>query len=114
MDASLATAIASVLVAFVAAVAAWASARAAARAQNHDTDVSTEAKRLEQAYERARAFDIQTIQRQDTEIEELRESEAELNAQVVALRLRVTNLEVEVQKYKRQVATLKKENNNES
>jgi hypothetical protein len=109
MDAGLATALASVIVAIVAAVAAWASARAAGKAQTHNTDVTVEAKRLEQAYERARKFDIETIQRQDVEISELRETEEELQAQVVALRARVATLEIDLAATKRELANYKKD-----
>lgn len=108
MDASLALPLASVFAASVAALSAYASSRAAASSTTKNTTTTVEAKRLEQAYERARKFDIETIQRQDTEIETLRDSEAELSAQVVALRLRVTNLEVEVHKYKQEIANIKK------
>lgn len=94
MDAAMATAIASFGVACVAALSAWASSRAATNASTKNNEVNVEAKRLEQAYERARKFDIETIGRQDREIEELRDENDQLRAQVLALRLRVANLEL--------------------
>lgn len=108
MDAGLATGVASVAVSLVAAGGAWASAKAAGKANkesNSDTlearrleqANSLEAHRLEQAYERARAFDIQTIAQQDKKIKdqdekitELEETVEERNAQIVALRHRLS------------------------
>lgn len=72
MDAGLATAIASILVAAVAAFGAWASQRAAARASQLNTMTTSRVDMEREAYDRARAFDTETIRRQDLEIEELR------------------------------------------
>jgi hypothetical protein len=72
MDAGMATAIGSVIVALVAAFGAWASQRAAARASQLNTMTTSRVDMEREAYDRARAFDTETIRRQDTEIEELR------------------------------------------
>lgn len=72
MDAGLATAIASIFVAVVAAFGAWASQRAAARASQLNTSTTAKVEAEKGAYERARAFDTETIRRQDAEIDELR------------------------------------------
>lgn len=56
-------------VAGIAALGAWASQRAASKA----TTVSTRMDAEKEAYERARQFDIETIQRQQEEIKQLRE-----------------------------------------
>lgn len=95
--------IGSIVVATIAAVASWASQKAASRAATRNTDSTLEAKRLEQAYERARKFDIETIEQQDKklqaqakEIEELRSDQEVREAQILALRIRVTHLELEL------------------
>lgn len=74
--------IASVLVALIAALAAYASQRAAAKASttNSRTDMERE------AYERARKFDTDTIERQDAEIAELRAEIQQLRAEIDQLR----------------------------
>jgi prefoldin subunit 5 len=104
MDAALATAIASMGVALITAGTGYAASRAAKKAEkdiqetalqsSKDSNAATlEAHRLEQAYERARKFDIETIERQDKEIQELREENDVLEGQVAALRIRVAHLE---------------------
>jgi TolA-binding protein len=87
---------ASVLVSIVAAASAYASQRSANKASTKNTSVSLEAKRLEQAYERARKFDMKTIERQDqlirdltAKVEHLEERNDELEAQVLALEIQV-------------------------
>lgn len=62
----------SVSVALIAALAAWASQRSAAKASTLNTLTVTAVDREKEAYERARAFDTETIRRQDEEIAELR------------------------------------------
>lgn len=84
---------ASVIVAIIAAASAYASQRAAAKATVINTKTTTEADSLREAYERARRFDVETIQRQDAEILELRGEVAALTASNRALNLRVWYLE---------------------
>lgn len=62
----------SILVAILAAAAAYASQRSAAKASVINTQTVSAVDREKEAYERARAFDTETILRQDKEIEELR------------------------------------------
>lgn len=80
------TELATVAVAVIAAGGAWASQRAAARASKVNTSVAGRLEAEKEAYERARAFDIQTIERQDKEIKDLRE-------QIVQARERIAKLE---------------------
>lgn len=70
----------SVVVALIAAFGAWAAQRAAAKASTINTAVSGRLEAERGAYERARDFDIQTIERQQAEIAELRAKEIELRA----------------------------------
>lgn len=80
------TELATVAVAVIAAGGAWASQRAAARASKVNTSVAGRLEAEKEAYERARAFDIQTIERQDQEIRDLRE-------EVIRCRERIARLE---------------------
>lgn len=62
------TSIGAVVVAVVAAVGAWASQKSASRASMIIASTSSRLEAEREAYERARAFDVATIQRQDEEI----------------------------------------------
>lgn len=100
MDASLVTSIASLGVAVVTAVGGYLSIKASGKSTREDTGSTLEAKRLEQGYERARKFDIQTIESQDRKIKaqdvKIETLEGEVNdrdAQIFALRNRVAILE---------------------
>lgn len=95
---------ASVLVALIAAASAYMAQRSAAKATVINTKTTSEAEQakaqadrqadaLREAYERARKFDVETIQRQDAEIIELRQTVARLETSNRALNLRVWYLE---------------------
>lgn len=90
MDASNA---ASIVVAIVAALAAWAAQRSAAKASMTNTNTTSRTDMEKEAYDRARAFDTETIKRQDEEIKELRSDNERLHREVKALRLRISRLE---------------------
>lgn len=62
--------IASMAVALIAAFGAWAAHKTSSKANVLNARTTAE----EQAYVRARKFDLETIDRQDKEIDELRES----------------------------------------
>lgn len=62
----------TVFVAIIAAGSAYASQRAAARASQLNTQTTSRVDMEKEAYDRARKFDIETIERQDAEIAELR------------------------------------------
>ena len=99
--------IGSIIVAVVAALGAWASQRAAAKATTFNTAVTTRLDAEKEAYERARAFDIETINRQEKELESLRKENDRLRSiiedlqndnskvheELRMLRLRVNKLE---------------------
>ena len=100
MNEALIITIGSIIAALVGGLSGYASQRAAAKTSMKNTTTSIEAKRLEQAYERARKFDIDTIAsqdkkilRQEEEIHELSEKIDEKDTQILALRLRVAHLE---------------------
>lgn len=87
MDASYITAVASIVVATVAASSAYASQRSAAGATTKNTTVTSRTDMEKEAYERARAFDTETIKRQDTDIIELRVSNKTLQKDLESLKI---------------------------
>lgn len=76
----------AVLTAIIAAVGAWAAQRSASKANILNTEVSGRLEAEEDAFVRARAFDIQTIERQDRELRELREKNARLEEEAHQMR----------------------------
>lgn len=80
------TEVISVVGVAIAAGGAWASQRSASKASTVNTSVTSRLEAEKEAYERARAFDIQTIERQQAEIKDLRD-------QVVVMRERIAKLE---------------------
>lgn len=93
----------SVLVAILAAGAAYASQRSAAKASVMNTQTVTAVDREKEAYERARAFDTETIRRQDEELAELREDNRKLHD-------RVTVAEAEAREARRESQEVRAEN----
>jgi predicted RNase H-like nuclease (RuvC/YqgF family) len=83
------TNVASLIVATIAALAALASQRSASRASTLNARTAAE----EEAYNRARAFDLETIKQLKEENKELREREKELEEQVDILKWRVSRME---------------------
>jgi TolA-binding protein len=73
--------VASVIVAAIAALSAYASQRNASRASTINTQATSRVDMEKEAYERARQFDTDTIERQDKEIQELRQEIAVLKAE---------------------------------
>lgn len=69
-------------VAAIAALSAYASQRAAARATTINTTTTSRVDMEKEAYDRARKFDIETIERQDAEIAELRKDNLDLHEKV--------------------------------
>jgi len=101
--------IGGILIAVIAALGAWAAARSAARADavqkkavakiEADKKINSDKIDAERgAYERARAFDVETIGRQENELRSLREEvkllrqeNKELRDRVIQLERRITN-----------------------
>lgn len=86
----------AIIVAMVAALGAWAAQKAASKAAVTKDTISNRLEAERGAYERARAFDIQTIERQDLEIISLIEANQRLVDQLAIVKDRVTNLEEQV------------------
>lgn len=97
MDAALATSIGSIAVALIAAAAALASQRAAAKASVRNTDTTSRAAIEAEAFERAKSYYTDTIDRQDREIHELEGDVAGLKAKVREQGEEIQQLRTELQ-----------------
>ena len=76
---------AAVVVALISILSAVLAGRSARRAAKYDSDASVTNSRTlaeTEAYNRARKMDIETIERQDKEIDEIREQNRQLRAKV--------------------------------
>lgn len=82
MSQLLITTIASIIVAFVAGLTGWAAQRQSAKASVKVSRLDLE----KEAYDRARAYDTETINRQDREIEEIRKELETFRLENLALR----------------------------
>lgn len=95
--------IGTILVALIAAAGAWASQRAASRASMANTSTSSRVEMEKEAYDRARAYDTETIKRQDAEIAELREEHQKCAEEIKTLRARY---EAEIELLRQRIARL--------
>lgn len=82
---------AGVVIAAIGVISAWLAGRAAQNAAKYSARTEAET----EAYNRARKMDVETIERQDEEIKELRQEVKDLRADNEALRRRVSLLEQE-------------------
>lgn len=78
--------IAGIIVTIVALLSAYAAQRAAAKASVSNTTTTSRVDMEREAYERARAFDIETIARQDKDLIDLRARVRELEMEVKHLK----------------------------
>lgn len=85
--------VATIIVALIAGISAWAAQKAAAKASEKNTTATTRVDMEKDAYERARAFDTETITRQDDRIKDLELENAELHKEIRMLRARTARLE---------------------
>lgn len=83
----------AILVAIIAALGAWAAQRSAAKASAFNTETSGRLEAERNAYERARAFDVDTINRQSRELEELRSHNHKLETELARVKDRLRRLE---------------------
>ncbi|MCA1806540.1 MAG: hypothetical protein LC687_01555 [Actinobacteria bacterium] len=88
--------LAPIIVAIVAALGAWAAQRSSSNAARVNSTVSIRLEAEREAYERARAFDVQTIERQGAEVHSLRESNEGMRREIIVLQRRVLKLENEL------------------
>lgn len=99
----------SIAVAFLAAGAAYASQRSAAKASVMNTQTVTAVDREKEAYERARAFDTETIRRQDEELQELRDDNRKLHDRVSTAEAEAKEARAEAAEAKAEAAEAKRE-----
>jgi len=88
--------LANIIVAFVSGFAMWATQKTIAKASAASTIQNNRAQMEQEAYERARSYDTETIKRQSEEIKELQIENKELRDELKALRSRVQILEAVV------------------
>lgn len=105
--------IATIVVALIAAAGAWASQRAASKAAVQNTVVGGRVNMENEAYERARAFDTETISRQNHEIDELRKESIDLRKEHEACAREISDMrakhEVEITMLRNRIARLERD-----
>jgi len=87
--------IASIVIALIAAGGSYLGYRATAKAEKHTVDTTSRVEMEKDAFQRARAFDIQTIERQDREMEELVAANQELKQKNDAQDKEINQLHIE-------------------
>jgi TolA-binding protein len=85
--------IASVIISAITALGVWLSARESRKATTTNTTSSSRVEMEKEAYERARALDVQTIERQERRINELEEEADETEIELTQLHTANANLE---------------------
>jgi predicted transcriptional regulator len=93
---------ASIAISIIAAVGGWLAARESRKASTTNTNTSSRVVLEEEAYQRARAYDKETIERQSNELRELRDEAEEHEADIRQLhtansRLNDQNEEIMIQ-----------------
>lgn len=96
-------------VAAIAALSAYASQRAAAKASTLNTTTTTRVDMEKEAYDRARKFDIETIERQDAEIDELRQDNKELHEKIDVARAEARSARAEAREAHAEADRLRRE-----
>lgn len=83
----------AIIVAFIAAFGAWAAQRSAVKASRINTTISSRIDAEKGAYERARIFDVETIERQNKEISYLRKDNKNLLKEIMWVKRRLLRIE---------------------
>jgi small-conductance mechanosensitive channel len=76
------TGLISIVISVIGGLGAWLAARESRKASTTNTSASGRVEMEKEAYERARALDTETIQRQHDELQELRDNQRNINADV--------------------------------
>ncbi len=100
------TAIASIIVAVVSALAAYAASKSAAKASVINTELEKRAAALDEAYERAKKFDVDTIARLEKDNRDLREKDALRDQEMSNMRIERRADKAEIRRLKARVAHL--------
>lgn len=98
--------IGSIAVAAIAAGGAWASQRAASKASVFNTTVTSRLDAEKEAYERARQFDIDTINHQQAELTSLRTENKRLHSELDFLRSDNDKLHEEIRQLRLRMSKL--------
>lgn len=85
--------LASIIIALIAAGTGIASQRSASKALEKTNQTSNRVEMEKEAYIRARKLDVETIERQEEEISELRDENRRLRDEMRNLKNRINNLE---------------------
>lgn len=93
---------AGIIVAVIALVSALLSGRAAASASKYSTKAQAET----EAYNRARKMDIETIERQDTELAEIREENKKMDSRIRELKIDNERLHEDNDRLRRRITHL--------
>lgn len=96
-------------VALIAGVFAFLSQRSASKASRVNTQTVTAVDREKEAYERARAFDTETIERLDREADRLREDNVRLHERVTIAEREAHEAKEEARQAKLEAAEAKRE-----
>lgn len=103
---------AQIIVAMVAVVSAVLSGRAARKSSQYTSDAAVMNARTQaetEAYNRARQMDIQTIERQRTELEQIRANSDELRKKIRELKLNNERLNEDNDRLRRRVTRLEEQ-----
>lgn len=88
--------ISAIIIAIIALGSSWVTARTSSKATTINNETNARVEMEKEAYNRARDFDINTIERQKEQIETLQRENRELKQTVQQLTERLNRLEKEV------------------
>lgn len=88
--------ISAIAIAIIALGSSWVTARTSSKATTINNETNARVEMEKEAYTRARDFDINTIERQNEQIEKLQRENRELKETVRVLTERLNRLEKEV------------------
>lgn len=88
--------ISAIAIAIIALGSSWVTARTSSKATTINNETNARVEMEKEAYNRARDFDINTIERQNEQIEKLQRENRELKETVRVLTERLNRLEKEV------------------
>lgn len=102
------TAFASILVAVISSLAAYASSKSASKASTINAELEKRASALDEAYERAKKFDVDTIERLEKDNKELREKDRLRDEEMSTMRVERRADKAEIRQLKARVAHLER------
>ena len=88
--------ISAVIIAVIALGSSWVTARTSSKATTINNETNARVEMEKEAYARAREFDVNTIERQNEQIENLQRENRELKETIRVLTERINRLEKEI------------------